>query len=150
MVSGIECVGLVVAVLPLVVEAAESYSRGTDKLLNVVLHSRRDDELQDFYFRFWWETWELRERIQEIVTSLPRLSAERKIALANVARLEDWTRDTDVDAALQTYFVTKEDLNTFTLVMTKLMSLIAQLVNDRTIHVKDVDAVSDSSGSKSE
>ena len=150
MISGIECAGLVIAVLPLVIEAGKLYARGTDKLLNVALHSRRDDKLQSFYLEFWWEITELGERIQQIVSTLPRLSAERKIALANVARLEDWNCDTDVDVALKTYFATEEDLNTFMLVMTKLMSLIAQLVNDRTTYVRDVDAVSDSSGSKSE
>lgn len=146
MASGIECVGLVLAVLPLVIEAGKSYARGTDALLNVALHSRRDQKLQDFYDRFWWETVELNGRIREIVNALPRLSAEQKIALANVARLEDWTRDTGVDAALQDYFATTDDLNKFMLVMTRLISLLAQLVKDSTIHVVTADVVSSSSG----
>lgn len=147
--SGIECAGLVVAVLPLIIEAGKSYARGTDTLLTVALPSRRDQKLQDFYDRFWWETVELNGRIREIVNALPRLSAEHKIALANVARLEDWTRDTDVDAALKNYFATEDDLNKFMLVMTRLMSLLAQLVKDSTIQVVAADVVSSPSGSVS-
>lgn len=147
MASGIECVGLVLAVLPLVIEAGKLYARGTDNLLNIALQSRRDQRLQNFYDNFWWETVELHQRIRQIVNTLPHLSAQQKIELANVARLEDWTRNEDVYAALRDYFATEDDLNAFMVVMNKLMSLLAGLVEDSTIHVVASDAVSDSSGS---
>lgn len=142
MASGIECVGLVLAVLPLVIEAGKLYAHGTDSLLNIALQSRRDQKLQNFYDHFWWETVELHRRIREIVNALPRLSTQRKIELENVARLEDWTRDADVDAELRNYFATEDDLNTFMLVMTRLVSLLAQLVRDSTINVVAADTVS--------
>lgn len=147
MASGIECVGLVLAVLPLVIEAGKLYAQGTDSLLNIALQSRRDQRLQNFYDHFWWETVELHGRIREIVNALPRLSTQRKIELENVARLEDWTRDADVDTALRNYFAIEDDFNTFMHVMTRLVSLLAQLVRDSTINVVAADAVSHSSHS---
>ena len=143
MVTGIECAGVVLAVLPLVIEAGKAYAQGTDNFLNITLQSRRDQRLQDFYDHFWWETVELNQRVREIVSALPRLSPERKIELATAARLEDWTRDADINVALQNYFASDDDFNTFMLVMTRLVFLLAQLVKDSTIHVVATDAVSD-------
>jgi hypothetical protein len=143
MVTGIDCAGLVLAVLPLIIEAGKAYAQGTDTFLNITLQSRRDQRLQDFYEHFWWETVELNQRVREIVSALPRLSFQRKIELATAARLEDWTRDADVNIALQNYFASNDDFNTFMRVMTKLVSLLAQLVKDSTIHVVAADAVSD-------
>jgi hypothetical protein len=142
MVTGIECAGLVLAVLPLVTEASKAYAQGTDNLLNITLQSRRDQRLQDFYDHFWWETVELNRRVRGIVSALPRLSLERKIELATAARLEDWTRDADINIALQNYFASN-DFNTFMLVMTRLVFLLAKLVKDSTVHIVAADAVSD-------
>ena len=143
MVSGVECAGLVFAVLPIFIEAGKAYAHGTDTLLDIALQSRRDQRLQNFYDHFWWETVELNQRVREIVNALPRLSPQRKIELATAARLEDWTRDADINVALQSYFSTNDDFNTFMLVMTKLVSLLAQLVKDSTIHIVAADAVSE-------
>jgi hypothetical protein len=143
MITGIDCAGLVLAIMPLVIEAGKAYAEGTDALMNITLQSRRDQRLQDFYEHFWWEMVELNLRVREIVGALPRLSHERKIELATAARLEDWTRDADVEIALQNYFASNDDFNAFMLVMTRLVSLLAQLVKDSTIHVMAADAVSD-------
>ncbi|MCJ1469505.1 hypothetical protein MMC07_008138 [Pseudocyphellaria aurata] len=139
MASGIECVGLALAVLPLVIEAGRAYARGQEGVLNVVLQSRRDQRLQAFYDDFYYEIAELHQRVKGIVSAL-RLATERKSELANVACLEAWIRDADVEKALQTYFITTDKLNIFMHVMTKLVSLLAQLVEDRTIHVEAADA----------
>ena len=143
MVSGVECAGLVLAVLPIFIETGKAYARGTDTLLNIALQSRRDKRLQDFYERFWWETVELNRQVRDIVDALPRLSPQRKLELATAARLEDWTHGVDVNVALQNYFSTNDDFNTFMLVMAKLVSLLAQLVKDSTIDIVAGDAVSE-------
>lgn len=49
MVTGIECAGLILSVLPLFVEAGNAYSDGVESILNVSLQSRRDAELSDCY-----------------------------------------------------------------------------------------------------
>lgn len=77
---------------------------------------------------------ELNQKVQDILNNLPCLSLQRKIELATAARLGDWTRDADVHIALQGF-------NVFMLVMSRLVSLIAQLVKDSTVHVVAADAV---------
>lgn len=84
---------------------------------------------------------ELNQKVQDILNNLPCLSLQRKIELATAARLGDWTRDADVHIALQGYFATMDGFNVFMLVMSRLVSLIAQLVKDSTVHVVAADAV---------
>lgn len=139
--TGIECAGLAIAILPLFIEAAKAYARGTDTLLNITLPSRRDQRLQRFYEDFWWETVELNQNVKDIVNNLPLLSPQRKIELATAACLEDWPRDADIIIALQSYFATKDDFNTFMHVMSRLVSLLAQLVKDTTVQIEAGDAV---------
>lgn len=139
--TGIECAGLVIAILPLFIEAGKAYARGTDTLLNITLPSRRDQRLERFYEDFWWETVELNQKVKDILNDLPLLSPQRKIELATAARLEDWTRDADINVALQSYFASEDDFNTFMHVMSRLVSLLAQLVKDSTVQVVAGDAV---------
>lgn len=140
--TGIECAGLIIAILPLFIEVGKAYARGTDTLLNITLPSRRDQRLQRFYEDFWWETVELNQNVKDILNNLPLLSLQRKIELATAARLEDWTRDADINIALQSYFATTDDFNTFMHVMSRLVYLLAQLVKDSTLQVVAGDAVS--------
>lgn len=58
--SGFEVAGIVLAVLPLFVEIG----RALDKV-------PRDQELKEFYEEFWWQTYELRKRIETVVKRLP-------------------------------------------------------------------------------
>ena len=146
MVTGIECAGLALAVLPLVIEAGKAYASGADALADITLLSRRDQKLQDFYDHFWWETVELNQKVRQIVDALPNLNPDRKLELATAAHLEDWTHQADVTAALQSYFAAPDDFNTFMHVMARLVSLLAQLVKDSTIHITAADAVSNPSG----
>lgn len=141
--TGIECAGLAIAILPLFIEACKAYAEGTNTLLNITLPSRRDQRLERFYDDFWWETVELNQKVKDILNDLPLLSPQRKIELATAARLEDWTRDADINEALHRYFATKDDLNTFMHVMSRLVSLLAQLVKDSTVQVVAGDAVRD-------
>lgn len=141
--TGIECAGLVIAILPLFIEAGKAYARGTDTLLNITLPSRRDQRLERFYEDFWWETVELNQKVKDILNHLPLLSHQRKIELATAARLGGWTRDADINKALHSYFATNDDFNTFMYVMSRLVSLLAQLVKDSTVQVVAGDAVRD-------
>jgi hypothetical protein len=144
MVTGIECAGLALAVLPLVIEAGKAYASGADALAEISLLSRRDKKLQSFYEHFWWESFELNQKLRRIVDALPNLRPDRKIELTTAEHLEDWTRQPDVAASLQNYFATADDVNSFMVVMAKLISLLAQLVKDSTIHITAADAVSSS------
>lgn len=140
---GIECAGLVLAVLPLFIEAAKSYKKGVDTIYNVTSRSRRDESLAEFYEMFWWETVVLNRQIRGIVDSLPYLSNDRKTYLAAAEHLEDWDEDSDVSQALQEFFSSQMDFDHFMVIMTKIVGLLAQLVQDSSLHISNKDMVSD-------
>jgi hypothetical protein len=146
-ITGVECAGLALAVLPLVIETGKVWASGGEALADIALLVRRDKKLSYFYDHFWWESVELNQKLRQIVDALPNLPLDRKLRLATAANLEDWTTQADVTAALQSYFATSDDVNSFLHVMTKLVSLLAQLVKDSTIHITAADAVSSSHNS---
>lgn len=140
---GIECAGLVLAVLPLFIEAAKSYKKGVDTIYQVTSRSRRDESLEEFYEVFWWETVVLNRQIRGIVDSLPYLSNDRKTYITAAEHLEDWNQDSDVSRALQEFFSSKLDFDHFMVIMTKIVGLLAQLVQDSSLHISNKDIVSD-------
>ena len=143
MVIGIESAGLVLAVLPLFIEAAKSYKKGVNTIHNVTSHSRRDEELEEFYEDFWWETVMLNRQIRGIVDALPYLSSDRKNHLAAAENLEDWKQDTDVSQALREFFSSEGDFDSFMVIMSRVVGLLVQLVQDSTVHISAQDMVSD-------
>ncbi|KAI4189759.1 MAG: hypothetical protein L6R41_001242 [Letrouitia leprolyta] len=133
--SGVECAGLVLAVLPLVIEAAKSYINGVDTIRNVLSKSRRDDELEDFYHELWMEMFLLDRQLRDVVEALPFLTEERKASMLNGENLSQWTTDSDVAEALQKHFNSEADYHAFTVIMGKIVQLLAQLIRDSTTHV---------------
>ena len=89
MVTGVECAGLVLAVLPLFVEAGKAYSDGVETILNVSLHSRRDAELSDFYDEFYWAIGELAQHVKAITDSISDATGSHKPSSA--LQLSDWS-----------------------------------------------------------
>lgn len=142
MVTGVECAGLVLAVLPLVVELAKGYAKGADSIADVLIQKRRDEELNEFYYDFWWETRELNQRLRQVMDSLPSIPANRKLELIKASSLDDWKAGTDVEIALHGYFLETEDTEAFFAVTTKLMKLISRFVDDSTLKLDKTDVVS--------
>ncbi|KAL5049496.1 hypothetical protein BDW71DRAFT_161702 [Aspergillus fruticulosus] len=70
MVTGVEYAGLVLAVLPLFISTAEAYSKGAETLWGVVLRSRADEALQEFYCEFYWQIGLLHEQLKNISDAL--------------------------------------------------------------------------------
>ncbi|KAL8707450.1 MAG: hypothetical protein Q9220_007538 [cf. Caloplaca sp. 1 TL-2023] len=133
--SGVECAGLVLAVLPLAIEAAKSYRSGVRSIRNVLSTSRRDEDLEDFYQELWMEMFFLDRQLRDIVESLPILTEEPKAGLLKPENLHQWTLDSDVAEALQQYFNSDTDHQAFLLIMGKIVQLLAQLVKDETTHI---------------
>lgn len=130
MVTGIDCAGLILGALPLVIEAAKVYRDGVDTIRDVVQPSRRDAALQEFYETFLWEVQEFEYQAKDIIDSLPRLSDERKLEITENLHSADWGEDSDVAQALRDYFSTGNDFNRFEWVMRKIVELMGQLVSD--------------------
>lgn len=143
MVTGVECAGLILAVLPIVVQAAQVYSGGVEDIRDVVESSRSNEKLEEFYERFFWEVSEFEYQIKQIIDALPKISDERKSRLVANLHMNDWAPSSDVAQALQEYFGTTSDFMKFELVMKKCVKLIGQLVEDKqTTNIEKSDLVS--------
>lgn len=141
--SGVECAGLALAVLPLAIEAAKSYKSGVDTIRDVLSSSRRDNELEDFYHELWMEMFLLDRQLRDIVHALPFLTEDRKASLLSGENLSQWTIETDVTEALQVHFNSETDYHAFMVIMGKIVQLLAQLIKDSTTHVDQKEMVRD-------
>jgi hypothetical protein len=130
MVTGVECAGLVLAVLPLVIEAAKVYSEGVEDILDVVKSSRSNEKLKEFYEKFFWEVWLFEYQVKQIINALPKIPDERKSLLIANLHMNDWAPSSDIAGALQEYLGTS-DFNMFDFIMKKCVKLIGQLVDDK-------------------
>lgn len=142
--SGVECAGLVLAVLPLAIEAAKSYKNGVDTIRDVWSRSRRDNELEDFYYELWMEMFLLDRQLRDIVQALPFLKEDRKASLLSGGNLGQWTTESDVAEALQAHFNSETDYQAFMVIMGKIVQLLAQLIKDSTTHIEQKEMVSHS------
>jgi len=137
MVTGIEIAGLVLAIVPLLVEAAKAYSKGIDHIRNVTSNSRRDEKLENFYLEFWWEADFLYRTLQELVDELPLLCLHCKeilkfnsdICQPSISQ-SMWESDSLVRESLFSHFGGQADLDSFLLVMSRVMDLMDRLIKD--------------------
>jgi hypothetical protein len=95
MASGFEIAGLVLAMLPLVIEGVKTYKENIDDL-------RHDDQLKDDYNDLWVELWFLKRRLKTLVDRLPDLCADCKKDLTSDPSL--WDGNESVKRSLLTYF----------------------------------------------
>ncbi len=137
--TGIEEIGLVLAILPLVIEGAKWYMKGVDSVKDVMLNSRRDESLQDFYERFWWASYTLHRNLKATINNLVSLCDDCKVALLADRSLEVWEEDDAVREALLAYFGEQQDLDAFLYVMTRVLDLIDRLTKaeSNTLSSKD-------------
>ena len=133
--SGIEVIGLVLGVLPLFIEVGKAYSRGFESIRKVSSSRERDEKLMDFYGEFYWEIVQLHRQIEGIVEHLPHLSDKRKAELSMDMRFQDWQPEADVAGALLDFFGSKEDLETFLVVISKIAQLLSQLIKDTSVNI---------------
>lgn len=137
--SGFEIAGIVLAVLPLFIEAAKEYSETAHKATS---RSASDEKLQEFYEQFWWETFELRKQIEKIVHDLPGLSEDRKTNILKADDVEHWSKAADVAQALSDYFVSQDDYMVFQTVMGKVLDLLSRVVEDNTVRISRAEKAS--------
>ncbi|KAF2727512.1 hypothetical protein EJ04DRAFT_581990 [Polyplosphaeria fusca] len=132
MVSGIELAGVVLATLPLCVEAAKAYSRGVDVIANVILKARRDEALSEFYEEFYWN-------ISELSQSL-RVVWERAIGdLAQPLSVLDLNQlkgsSADIADALKAYCGSETTYHQFLLITERLGQLLTELLETQSTYV---------------
>lgn len=121
--SGFEIAGIVLAVMPLLIEGAKVFANNTVSAREALRHSKRDKKLGEFYDHLYWETFELRQTLELFVLQLPHLSETRKEELLQISNIEtardSWYNDPDIDQSLNQFFASENDRKTFLTLWTK-------------------------------
>lgn len=92
-----EAAGLVLAVLPLIISAADYYRDGLDSL-QTLGSKTGDDRILEFYEEIAFEIFLLRNCIRKLVKDLPGFSLEYKKELLRSVRPESWSDETLSDS----------------------------------------------------
>lgn len=140
MVTGVECAGLVLAVLPLFIGASKAYSDGVEIILDVSLVSRRDAKLSDFYDEFYWAISELGEHIADIFNVISNSVIGRQQPSSSL-QLSEWSQDSEVEKHLKAYFGSDTAFNKFTVTAKRIVQLLAQLLKDEATYIGEKDLV---------
>ena len=140
---GFEIAGIVLAVMPLVIEGAKAFANNTVSAREALRHSKRDKKLREFYDHFYWETFELRQTLESFVRQLPHLSETRKEELLQISNIETardtWSDDPDISQSLNQFFASENDRETFFDTLDKVFRQFYQLVDDNTLRVSKDD-----------
>ncbi|KAF4538968.1 hypothetical protein BFW01_g8239 [Lasiodiplodia theobromae] len=139
MASGVEVVGLALAVVPLFIEAAKVYSDGIEAIADVVVKSRWDERLEEFYLDFYMQLLYLDEALQRLRDALGPGLFQTGDKKQQLKLLSNWQYDTDMTEALRQYFGSNDRFNAFTIISKKIMTLLQQLVKDKTNRVTTQD-----------
>ena len=75
--SGIECVGLALAMMPLAIETAKAYKNGVDSLMEVMSSARLDRQSEEYFGDVRWEMLLLDRQLRDMVQTLPLLQESR-------------------------------------------------------------------------
>lgn len=132
MVVGIEAAGLVLATLPLFIEVAKAYSAGTNSLFNVLLHSRLEEKLGDFYDEWYWNLSEISHHVDFISRAIqPELSHP-----SSMLDLREWHKSSDIAQCLEKFFKTKAAYHQYLLITEKLSLIFALLVERQSLYAR--------------
>lgn len=138
--SGFEFAGVVLGSIPLFVEFGKAATSNASAAKRAIRSVNRDDQLRDFYIGFYKETVLLHQQVVKIIDLLPGLSEGRKDEIRRGQQVENWTKETDVFKALETFF-SPDDLSAFIILMERSLKLFARLVKDRRVHLTQEDMV---------
>ena len=131
MVTGVECAGLVLAVLPLFIEASKAYSDGVETIPDVSLVSRRDAKLSDFYDEFYWAVSELGEHITDISNVISNSAIGRQQPSSSLQ-----LNGSEVEEHLKAYFGSDTAFNIFTVTAKRIVQPLVQLLKDEVTYIE--------------
>jgi hypothetical protein len=138
MVTGIETAGVVLATLPLCVEAAKAYARGVDTFCDFALHSRRDEALADFYDEFYWHVAELDQHVRHI----SKIATAGTSQPSSLLTLKQWHETPQLEDALIRGLGNEDSYHQYIITTEKIALLLGLLLKHKTLYIKKADVVS--------
>ena len=142
MVTGLECCGLVLAVIPILIEAAKVYGRGVKSIQDVVQPGRFDMASDEFYDELFCQMFEFQERIRYVIDCLPDLDDARKADIVEKFAEDDWRSDSDGALAFSARLKNQHEFQMFETIVKKVVKEMGQLIEDRVVYVSKASAVS--------
>jgi hypothetical protein len=142
MVTGVECAGLALAVLPLFIEVAKAYSDGVESVFNVVIKSRWEERLENFYLDFYLQLFyveEVMQRLREVIEA--RLHTTQNLP-KSTGLISEWYCNPEFERILKGYFQSDERFRIFTVICKKILMLLSQLIKDDSNRICQKDQVS--------
>jgi len=143
MVTGVECAGLILAVLPFFIEAAKVYSHGVDSILDVAIKDRRDENLADFYDDFYFEIVCIEEQVKKICGSVAAGCSSTRALPRSTELFEQWNVNPDLEACLRSYFGSDDRFNEFTRISSRVLLLLQKLIKDKSNRLTSREQVRD-------
>lgn len=134
MASGIEIAGVVLAVLPIVVEASKAYINGVEGIKDITIARRRDDKLRDFYEDLLVLVTFVEGRLWETIDCLEGLSDDRKAEMKFALRIEDWEPGTEVSMALDAH-LTPQKKEAFLVIVRRIARVLGHFVKDKSLKI---------------
>lgn len=87
--SGLEVVGLVLGIIPIVISAASAYRAALDPFLTILQPKLRDIKLADFYRDFLFEVCILQEILKTVFDRIPKSRRQRSDSVIDEASYRD-------------------------------------------------------------
>jgi hypothetical protein len=129
--------GLVLATLPLFVQASKAYARGVDSLCDIALHKCRDAKLSEFYDASYWNISELEQHI----TILCQMATAGQSKPASMLDLKQWNEKSDMAVCLRRALGSEGTYHKYLVTTENLAALLALLLADGTLHMGKADMV---------
>ncbi|KAL4940181.1 hypothetical protein BDV06DRAFT_224356 [Aspergillus oleicola] len=130
MATGIECAGLVLAVLPLFVSAVDAYSKGSETLWGVIIRSKADEALHDFYCEFYYQIAILHKHLDKISDTVAGQLWVAGNGGSIASQLQDWRSRADIHITIRTLLGSDASFRMFETITTKIAKLLGQLIRE--------------------
>ncbi|KAL4931108.1 uncharacterized protein BDV17DRAFT_257106 [Aspergillus undulatus] len=131
MASGVEFAGLALAVLPLFVSAVDAYSKGAETLWGVVIPSKSDAALHDFYCEFYYQIAVLHKQLESISNTMAGRGVVAQQGPTLTSQLDAWNCNHDMKNALTGLLGSDVELKLFEVIARKIVKLLGQLLREK-------------------
>lgn len=142
MITGVECAGLILAVIPIFVQMGKAYLDGVDNTLNVFQQHRWDESLEEFYESFYIQINILNETLKTISEATAERLVTQQHTTPSIILLSNWQLDPQLEAKLRRYFGSGSRFNHFTVAARKIIELLAKLAENPGNRLDTADQVS--------
>lgn len=126
--SGLEIVGVVFGVLPLLSSVTKPAAGGIKDYFRGLYPSQWRKETQNFLKELSWETHQLQLTLQKLFQALPDISEDLRARIVE-DRTGSWANDAQIQDGLLFVF-NKSKLEVFLITMNEVLTLLSQIVDD--------------------